>query len=149
MNNIYLESCQAIEQGAKFTINFHNRTFRIGKKYIIKNSEYQGDLGVSKCNDWQEFLSTVESLYIKYKYSIPSQYSESKKSIYFKALPESELEDEDMMFGIGRDIARLQLEFYILCQIIQGLEWGESDSKWFWQSSKDSDLIILKNIINK
>ena len=34
-----------------------------------------------------------------------------------------DLEDEDMLFGVGRDIAQVELELYILCQIILGIGW--------------------------
>lgn len=65
---------------------------------------------------------------------------------YFKALSDKDLEDEDMLFGVGRDIAQVELELYILCQIILGIGWDANKmGKWFWQSNKDRDLVILKN----
>ena len=64
----------------------------------------------------------------------------------FKALSDKDLEDEDMLFGVGRDIAQVELELYILCQIILGIGWDANKmGKWFWQSNKDRDLVILKN----
>lgn len=55
---------------------------------------------------------------------------------------------EDMLFGVGRDIAQVELELYILCQIILGIGWDANKmGKWFWQSNKDRDLVILKNWI--
>lgn len=56
------------------------------------------------------------------------------------------VEEEDMLFGVGRDIAQVELELYILCQIILGIGWDANKmGKWFWQSNKDRDLVILKN----
>jgi hypothetical protein len=44
------------------------------------------------------------------------------------------------------DIAQVELELYILCQIILGIGWDANKmGKWFWQSNKDRDLVILKN----
>ena len=37
------------------------------------------------------------------------------------------------------------VEFYILCRIIGGFTWNpETMGKWFWQSEKDKDLVILR-----
>lgn len=115
-------------------------------QYIIQNSQYEGDLGVELCASLDEFLSNVEHLYTRYKHSIPSTMSECKSRKYFKALSDKDLEDEDMLFGVGRDIAQVELELYILCQIILGIGWDANKmGKWFWQSNKDRDLVILKN----
>lgn len=98
------------------------------------------------CASLDEFLSNVEHLYTRYKHSIPSTMSECKNRKYFKALSDKDLEDEDMLFGVGRDIAQVELELYILCQIILGIGWDANKmGKWFWQSNKDRDLVILKN----
>ena len=64
------------------------------------------------------------------------------------ALPERNLSDDDMLFGEGRDKAQIELELYILCQIINGLKWNpERMGRWFWQSKVDKDLVILKSWI--
>lgn len=35
---------------------------------------------------------------------------------------------------------------HFLCQIILGIGWDANKmGKWFWQSNKDRDLVILKN----
>lgn len=63
-------------------------------------------------------------------------------------MSDKDLEDEDMLFGVGRDIAQVELELYILCQIILGISWNtDKMGKWFWQSNKDRDLVILKHWI--
>ena len=135
MKNIYQESIQAVEKGTKFKVDFKTRSFKLNGQYIIQNSQYEGDLGVELCASLDEFLSNVEHLYTRYK---------SRK--YFKALSDKDLEDEDMLFGVGRDIAQVELELYILCQIILGIGWDANKmGKWFWQSNKDRDLVILKN----
>lgn len=149
MDNIYQESIQAVRDGAKFKIDFPSRSLKLNGKYIIRNGEYEGELGVSECSE-DEFLTNVEELYHRYKHSVPSERSESKSHRYFMALPERNLSDDDMLFGEGRDKAQIELELYILCQIINGLKWNpERMGRWFWQSKVDKDLVILKSWIEQ
>lgn len=147
MNNIYHEAVQAVRDGAKFKVDLAERNLTIDGKRIISNGEFEGVLGVDKATT-EEFLNTIEKLYAFYKNSVPSERSESNFRQYFKALPERELSDEDMLYGKHRDSAQIELELYILCQIILGVEWNESlMGKWFWQSRDDKDLVILRQWI--
>jgi hypothetical protein len=43
-----------------------------------------------------------------------------------------------------RDVAQAQLELYILCQLLLGMQWQEEWGKWFWQSPNDKDLVLLR-----
>ena len=145
MDNIYQESVQAARDGAKFKIDFPSRSLKLNGKYIIQNGKYEGELGVSECNE-DEFLANVEELYHRYKHSVPSERSESKSRRYFMALPERNLSDDAMLCGERRDKAQIELELYILCQIINGLKWDpETMGRWFWQSQVDKDLVILRS----
>lgn len=145
MENIYQESVQAVEDGANFKIDFRNRSLKLNGKYIIQNGEYDGELGMPECSE-NEFLANVEELYHRYKHSVPSERSESKSRQYFMALPERSLNDDDMLFGERRDKAQIELELYILCQVINGLKWNpETLGRWFWQSKVDKDLVILRS----
>ena len=135
----------AVEQGANFKIDFRSRNLKIDGKPIIRNGVWEGELGVSMCGV-ENFLAQVEELYRRYKHSVPSERSESKSRRYFKALPESDLDDAAMLYGERRDNAQVELELYILCQILNGLTWdSETMGKWFWQSKTDKDLVILRN----
>lgn len=145
MDNIYHESVQAVEAGAKFKIDFPSRSLKLNGKYIIQNGKYEGELGVSECNE-DEFLANVEELYHRYKHSVPSERSESKSRRYFMALPERNLSDDAMLFGERRDKAQIELELYVLCQILGGFKWDpETMGRWFWQSKVDKDLVILRS----
>lgn len=145
MDNIYQESVQAVRDGAKFKIDFLSRSLKLNGKYIIQNGEYEGELGVSECSE-DEFLANVEELYHRYKHSVPSERSESKSRRYFMALPERNLSDDAMLYGERRDKAQIELELYILCQILNGLKWNpERMGRWFWQSKVDKDLVILRS----
>lgn len=144
MKNIYQEAVRAVEDGARFKVDFQQRSLKIDGKYIIKQGKYEGDLGIT-VSTLEEFLAKVTELYRYYKYSVPSERSESKSRRYFKALPEKDLADEDMLYGRRRDPAQLELELYILCQMLLGFEWdAETMGRWFWQSKDDGDLIILR-----
>jgi hypothetical protein len=140
---LYQETLQAVENGAIFKVNFQDRSLKVNGKYVIKDGEYEGDLGVN-AEDNETILSTLETLYDQYRHSIPSARSRSR---YFIALKEEALDDDDMLFGESREPAQVKLELYLLCQIILGMKWSDSFGKWFWRSQKHKDLIVLKNWI--
>lgn len=146
-SNIYQRVIQAIQDGATFKINFQSRSLKLNGKLIIQDGKYEGELGVLYCGE-DEFFANVEELYRIYKHSIPSERSESNQRRYFMALPEKSLSDDAMLFGERRDKAQIELELYVLCQIINGIKWNpETMGRWFWQSSEDKDLVILRNWI--
>lgn len=148
MKNIFQETIQAVRNGAKFKVDFRSRTLKLNGKYIIKDGKFEGELGIELSSNTNEFLSQVEELYYRYKHSIPSERSESKSHRYFVTLPERSLSDEDMLYGERRDKTQIELELYILCQILNGFKWNpEEMGKWFWQSKEDKDLVILRNWI--
>lgn len=151
MKNIYAETMEKVAQGAKFSVDFERRTLKVDNRWIIASGVNPVDrLGVEK--ELPEVaLVMIENLYARYKHSIPSERSESKRKRYFYALPEHELDESDMMYGISRDRAQADLELHVLFFILNGsLVWDEAlMGKWFWQSSADKDLIILKNWITK
>lgn len=145
MNNIYQEAIQTVEEGANFKINFQLRSLKLDGKYVIRNGQYEGELGIPNCNE-DEFFTNVEELYRHYKHSVPSERSEGKSRLYFRSLPENKLDDDDILYGERRDRAQIELELYVLCRILDGFKWNpEKMGKWFWQSKVDKDLVILRN----
>lgn len=144
MNNIYQESVRAVEAGARFKVDFQTRSLKVNGKYVIRDGTYEGNLGMPDCSE-EEFFSNVEELYRRYKHSIPSERSESTSRRYFMALPEKDLSDEDMLYGQRRDKAQIELELFILCQLLNGFRWNtEKLGRWFWQSKEDKELVLLK-----
>lgn len=140
MNGV--EIAKMVRDGAKFTINFQKRTCRVNGKVV--NIEVRSNQKVTT----EDVLETIEFLYEYYKRSVPSERSESHRRYYFKALPEKDLTDEDMMYGDNREVERFKLEFFVLGSIISGkLIWKEEWGSWFWQSPTDKDLIILRDWI--
>lgn len=148
MNNIYNNAIQQVREGAKFKVNFESKSLRINGQYVIKNGQYEGNLGIDKIES-VEALSEIERLYSRYRHSIPSERDTVSNKLYFHALKESELWDEDMLFGEHRQEAQIKLELYVLCLILNGsLVWDEfAKDKWFWQSRNFPSLVILKQWI--
>lgn len=134
---------QAIEErGAKFTINFQKRTLKVNDKYVICKKK---TIELPPVLETEEFLKRLDSIYHDYKYSLPSERSESRSKNYFKALPEEELTDQQMWCGMNREMARFIIEILCLAQILSGWQWDEEKmGKWFYQSKKDKDLVILR-----
>lgn len=81
----------------------------------------------------------LEAAYETYKYSIPSEKTMGRVP-RFKALPESELSDDDMLYGVQREEAEKELE-----AALQGFAIPDDAGSWFWQSKKDPDLVVLRS----
>lgn len=150
MENIYKECLAKVEAGARFRINFETRCLVLNGKHIIKDGKYDGDLGLEP-QPLSVVLSEIEGLYRRYRYSIPSEISDSRRKTYFQAIPEHELSDDDMLYGERREYAQAALELYVLCSILNGsLVWDDfAKDKWFWKSPNEDSLIILKQWITK
>ncbi|GAY30612.1 hypothetical protein [Prevotella sp. MGM2] len=146
MQNIYNESIEKVANGAKFQVDFQTRSLKIDGKYIIKNGEYDGELGVGLTTNP---LLIITQLFLRYQHSLPSERSDNKRKKYFIALPEHELSDEDMLYGEPRETAQISLELYVLGVILNGsLQWDKfAKDKWFWQSPNVKELVILKEWI--
>lgn len=147
--SICTEALERVANGETFHIDFEKRIMKVGRDKVIDNGEY--DTSKTLCNGEnyspQALLNTIERLYKTYKYSLPSERSDNKRRKYFKALSVDELTDEQMMFGMTREVAQFTLEAFILCEILSGdFVWDEETmGKWFYQCPSDPDLIILRS----
>lgn len=148
---IYEELVKRVQDGEQFYINFKNKSLKIGKKFIIADGVYNGERTLYTTSEQEklDMLPYIEMLYNSYKYSLPSERSDSKRRTYFKALPVDKLTDEQMATGERREVVRAKLEGFILCMIVNGtFVWNEKEmGKWFWQSKNDPDLVILRSWI--
>ena len=147
---IYEELVKRVQEGEPFYINFRNRSLKIGKKFVIADGVYDDSrtLYATSGLDMCDILQWIEEvLYKEYKYSLPSERSDSKRQAYFKALSADKLTDAQMARGKKREVARAQLEGFILCMIVSGaFVWDEEKmGKWFWQGKYDPDLVILRS----
>ena len=148
MQTIYEELLSRVEQGEKFKINFEQRSMKVGKDWLIKNGECEvGRILYGK--NPITIKEQIEQMYRDFKYSCPSERSDSKRKGYFKALSVDELTDEQMIYGENRELMQGKLEGFILCAVLMGhLKWEDlTEEKWFWQSKTEPDLIILKQWI--
>ena len=149
-----MELIERVEDGESFNIDFEKRNMKVGRDYLIKNGEYDTSRALFSKLD-QDFYSLnvvlhmIRDLYKTYKYSLPSERSDSKRKRYFKALSVDELTDEQLMVAKKREPAQAALEGFILCAILAGqLVWDEAImGKWFYQSKNDPDLVILRSWI--
>ena len=149
MSNIYKETLGRVSNGARFSVNFEKRSLRVDGKYLIKDGQYEGNLG---CPVVTDSITEIEQLFNRYRHSVPSQRNDNKHRKYFRALPETELSDVDMLYGKPRELAQVELEMFVLCQMIQGtLKWEDfaGEKNWFWQSSRLPSLIMLKKWFSK
>lgn len=145
MNTIFDSTIERVRKGARFKVSFQTCTLIVGGKKVIDNGKFEGELGIGQV-PCEQALAYIEDLYAQYKHSVPSERSERKRRKYFKALPEDDLNDEDMIYGTLRDIAQIVLELTVLCFILNdSLIWNEEKmGRWFWQSPNDKDLVILR-----
>lgn len=104
-----------------------------GESRVVTGSNGETDVQLPVCAD------TIERLYDIYKHSIPSEKTMGRVP-RFKALPESELSDDDMLYGVPREEAERQLE-----RALKGFAMPDTAGSWFWQSEKDRDLVVLKS----
>ena len=81
----YDEIINAVENGAKFTINFQKRTCRVNGKVVMSEEDKPKDTPYLTP---EVVFVGIEQRYAAYKHSVPSERSESHRRYYFKALPE-------------------------------------------------------------
>lgn len=144
---IYSELMQRVDSGETFYIDFEKRNMKVGKDFLIKGGEY-AEGRVLSCKPTMDVMQIIEELYQTYKHSLPSERSDGKRKKYFKALSIDELTDRQLMTAVRREGAQARLEGFILCMILNGyLKWTEDMGKWFYQSKKDPDLVILRSWI--
>ena len=148
---IYEELVHRVRNGETFYIDFNSQSLKIGKKFIVENGFYDDSRTLYTTSELEvsDVLSWIEMLYKNYKYSLPSERSDSKRKTYFKALSIDKLTDAQIATGERREVARAQLEGFILCMIVDGFfVWDEDEmGKWFYQSKNDPDLVILRSWI--
>ena len=143
---VYEELIERVGDGESFHIDFEKKTMKIGRKSI---NIVEQDRKLIEYDESNDVLYDIEELYSKYKHSIPSERSDSKRRQYFKALPADKLTDAQMVYGERRDVAQAALEGFILCAVLsEHLVWEDFHTDgWFWQSQNDQDLVILKSWI--
>lgn len=150
MDNIYKYTMDAAEEERKVRIEIIGRTLTVDNNIIIDKGIYRGELGLPVVAT-KVALEMIEDAYIKYKSSMPNEETNitCRRSL-FKALPSQKLSDEDLISSEYRSIARIRLELTVLIMILnKSIDWDSEQlaGKWFWQSSKEKNLVLLKEWI--
>ena len=148
---LYEDLIKRVSEGETFYVNFKNRALKIGKKFVITDGIYDDSMELIACSydKLESLLNVIENLYCNYKYSLPSERSDSKRHKYFKALSINEMNDMQLIAGERREVAQARLEGFILCMILnEKLQWNNNWGTFFWQSKKDPDLILLRGWID-
>ncbi|MDD6017225.1 MAG: reverse transcriptase domain-containing protein [Prevotellaceae bacterium] len=96
---------------------------------------------ITKSRDSAISIEDLESAYAIYKHSIPSEKTMHRPARFY-ALPESELSNDDMLYGVRREDAERDLE-----KALRGFAMPEG-AGWFWQSENDPDLVVLRSWTN-
>lgn len=129
----------------KIYINLCNKTLKVGRTTIIKDGQViKNKIFNEEFSDLLANQLDIDKLYQQYKYSMPSARDNGQH--YFKALSVNELSDADLVTGIPRYLARVQLEAYILLASMTGHFKWQNPNHWFWLG-KDKDFVILKKYI--
>ena len=110
---IFEETIGKVEMGARFYVNFKERSLRVNGKYVIKDGKPLNDKEFGFITDGEP-MEYIYHAYKLYKHSVPSKRSNGHRRSYFKALAEKDLSDDDVMYGEGREMARCRLELAIL-----------------------------------
>lgn len=153
---IFEELVQRVSSGETFHIDFEKRTMKVGKEFLIKNGEHDTSRHLFYTEndvipEMDLILGCINVLYSSYRISLPSERSDKKRRVYFKALSMEEISDVQLMRAERREIAQAKLEGYILCMILEGrFVWNEDTmGKWFYQSKGYEDLVILRKWIER
>lgn len=148
MKNLLATVDEAVSQGARWRVDLKNRTLKVDGKIILDKDTPINEV-FERSYSGDEFLQQLELFYVLYQHSVPSERSESRTRSYFMALSESELSDDDFLYGQSREVSQFRLEAFVLVQILHGLKWEESWGKWFWQSQNMKDLVLLREWIDE
>jgi hypothetical protein len=122
------EFIEKVEDGEPYRINFEKRE--------VKLNGFVVDIDFELSDNVEEKLL---ELFRNYKYSVPSAKADSK---YFFAFDDTHLSTKQLVENEKRYIARARLELFVLGLIINN-KWDFGD-KWYWQSEKDSKLVLFK-----
>lgn len=142
--SIYMDLLHAVECGSKFRINLKEKTLKIdGFEFILQDNLIENNdliyLGVYETEPWK----VIEELYLRYKRSTPSAHCNGNKP-YFKADSAEDLTDDELAFNEPRNLMQCALEGYVLLAGLSGLIEWQNENHWFWQSTLDKELIVLK-----
>lgn len=126
------------------TVDLNTQTVKRNKTILIQNGVPVGNYNIDTA---PVTFDRLELLYEQYKHSVPNGVK--YKCSYFKALCADDLTTDELTNGANRQTAKEQLELTLIAGILNGsLVWPD-DTKWFWQSEKDKDFVLLRDWFKK
>ncbi len=114
------------------------RTSKAAYETLVRNLSGKTVEHTVADNDGGTSVEELENAYAIYKHSIPTEKTLGRVPRFY-ALPESELSDDDMLYGVSREDAERDLE-----EALKAFHYPE-DAGWFWQSRNDPDLVVLRS----
>lgn len=122
------------------TVDLYEKDMIKNKTYLIKNGVPQNNYAISTK---PVTFDDLYEMYQNFKNSIPN--NKKYRYEYFKAKSPDMLTIQDIQKGVNRQKAKEILETAILTGILnKSLVWPDPN-KWFWQSEKDKDFILLRD----
>ena len=139
--SIYEQLLNAAENGKPYKINFKKRYLEVDGKVLVDGGKCKETYGFEP--KWDK--EYVEELYVNYYTSRPSERSEKSRS-YFYAMPQSEMDDLQIVVGENRLVAQAKLEGVVLGLLLENYPYENlTDEKHtFWQSEKYPGLILWR-----
>lgn len=117
------------------------RTSKAAYESLVRSLSHRNDISECRDNESGTTIEQLETAYAIYKHSIPSERTMGRTPRFY-ALPESELSNDDMLYGVPREQAERDLE-----KALQGFQMPEG-AGWFWQSENDPDLVVLRKWVS-
>ena len=114
------------------------RTSKAAYDTLVRSLTFSGKTAEHTDSGEHTTIEMLEAAYAAYKYSVPSEKTMNRTHRFY-ALPESELSDDDMLYGMPREEAEYALE-----QLVGDFELPDG-SGWFWQSPNDPYLVVLRS----
>ena len=143
-DDIYSIAVQAADDGQWVDVSLIERSLAIDGRPLIASGSHDLPLGIA-ATDEATALRMLEEAFAAYERSVP-EHSARDKSRWFHACDEDEMSGEELVGGDDRPVARCRLEVTMLACILNGSLTKHGDQmqgKWFWQSEKHRQLVVL------
>lgn len=147
--SIYTDVLDAVRCGKRYRISLKEKTIKINRKELLLTDDLIDEYDTVKIGLTEEisdFWNTVETLYTKYKRSVPGAKKLGNES-HFHADDVEILTDDELAFNESRCYMQAALEAYVLLSSLNGDVIWQNDNHWFWQSPVEKNLVILKEWI--
>ena len=147
--SVFTDFLHDVERGKRYRINLKEKTIKInGKQLLLLDDLICSDdlvkLGLTE--KISDFWNTVETLYPKYKRSVPSAKKLGNES-HFHADDVEVLTDDELAFNESRCYMQAALEAYVLLSSLNEDVVWQNENHWFWQSPVEKNLVILREWI--